>query len=372
MQHRKPGYTHSCQCKHGPVHVLRKTSCGREYTVLKVRRANDTPVFPDREYDQPLAAWAGRDRILGQVVPALTIILKTGGCAHDRCRMCSYRHERYGRLKHGELEAGLLAQLAWIGNNFNLEDFDAVKIYTSGSLFDPLEMPVRARDTLAKMMRGKLVIAETRPEYVTVDNLSHFVTLIDNGTHETPLFIAIGVETSNDTIREKCIDKGFSWDDFVKATARARSVGAGVKAYLLAKPLFLTEREAIDDMISSIRDLSGMADMISLNPCTVQRNTELELYWKQGAYRPPYLWSILTILSESPVHLTCDPLGGGQERGPHNCGVCDSPLVKGIRDYSLTADRDLLSALLATSCSCKEEWEFVLQEERSYCMPLTR
>ncbi|HOT04483.1 MAG TPA: archaeosine biosynthesis radical SAM protein RaSEA [Methanolinea sp.] len=329
-------------------------------------------MFPKRESDRPLAAWAGRDRIQGQVMSALTIILKTGGCAHDRCRMCSYRHERYERLSHNDLEAGLRAQLAWIGNNFTLEDFEAVKIYTSGSLFDPLEVPVHARDALAKMLRGKIVIAETRPEYITEDHLNQFVTLIDNGTHETPLFVAIGVETSNDTIREKSIDKGFSCDDFLLATEIARSVGAGVKAYLLAKPLFLTEREAIDDMISSIRDLSGMADMISLNPCTVQRNTELEYYWKQGAYRPPYLWSILTILLESPVHLTCDPLGGGQERGPHNCGVCDGPLVKGIRDYSLSADRELLSALLATRCSCKEEWEFVLREERSYCMPLTR
>ncbi|OPX66170.1 MAG: hypothetical protein A4E37_02118 [Methanoregulaceae archaeon PtaB.Bin056] len=351
---------------------IRKSSRGSEYTVLRVWRANDTEVPPEREPDRPLAAWAGRDRILGQVMPALTIILKTGGCAHNRCRMCSYRHVRYGRLTQVELEAGLLAQLAWIRNNFQLDDYEAVKVYTSGSLFDPKEVPVQARDALAKMMRGKLVIAETRPEYVNVDDLNKFLTLIDNGTHETPLFVAMGVETSNDTIREKCIDKGFSWDDFVRATARARSAGAGVKAYLLAKPPFLTEREAIDDMISSVRDLSGMADMISLNPCTVQRNTELEHYWRLGAYRPPYLWSILTILSQSPVHLTCDPLGGGQERGPHNCGVCDGSLVKGIRDYSLSADRMLLSSLLATSCPCKEEWEFVLQEERSYCMPLTR
>jgi hypothetical protein len=304
-------------------------------------------------------------------MPTLTIILKTGGCDWNRCRMCSYRHERYGNLDPGDLKSRLLAQVSWVRDHFRLEEVDAVKIYTSGSLFDPAEVPLQARESLAELVRGKLVIAETRPEFVIRDQVSSFISAIDDGTHDTPLYVAIGVETSNDRVREKCINKGFTWDEFRDAVTSARSAGAGVKAYLLAKPLFLTEREAIEDMILSLRDLAGLADMISLNPCTVQRNTELEYYWKQGAYRPPYLWSILTILAESPVHLTCDPLGGGQQRGPHNCGACDRPLVKGIRDYSLSADRGLLTELLATACPCKEEWEFVLREERSYCMPLT-
>lgn len=272
----------------------------------------------------------------------------------------------------GDLEARLLSQVSWIGEHFRLKDIDAVKVYTSGSLFDEREVPRRAREALAHMLRGKLVIAETRPEHVVDDAISSFMAAIDDGTHETPLYVAIGVETSNDRIREKCINKGFSWIDFVRAVKTARSAGAGVKAYLLAKPLFLTEQEAVTDMVSSVRDLSGLADMISLNPCTVQRGTELEYYWKHGEYRPPYLWSILTILLDSPVHLTCDPLGGGQARGPHNCGSCDRPLVKGIRDYSLSGDRELIRTLQDTACPCRDEWEDVLREERSFCMPLTR
>jgi len=339
-------------------------------TVLIAPSTNYYLVIPQAEPDRPLAAWTGSDRIVGEVASTLTIILKTGGCDWNRCRMCSYRHERYGPLDSGDLESRILAQLSWVRDNFRLQDINAVKIYTSGSLFDSREVPPRARETLARMMRGKVVIAETRPEFVTEDQIASFIAAIDDGTHGTPLYVAIGVETSNDHVREKCINKGFSWEDFRHATATARSAGAGVKAYLLAKPLFLTEREAISDMISSIHDLSGLTDMISLNPCTVQRGTELEYYWKQGAYRPPYLWSILTILSDSPIHITCDPVGGGHARGPHNCGACDRPLVKGIRDYSLSADRELLAALIDTPCHCKDEWKYVLQEERPYCMPL--
>lgn len=323
------------------------------------------------ESERPLAAWTGSDRVLGDVVSTLTIILKTGGCEWNRCRMCSYRHERYGTRDSKELEALLLSQVSWIRDNFPLGAIDVVKIYTSGSFFDSREFPPAAREALAGMLKGKLVIAETRPEYVSWDALSSFISAIDDNSHDTPLYVAIGVETSNDAIREKCINKGFSWDEFCEAAHIARAAGAGVKAYLLAKPLFLTEGEALRDMITSIHDLSGLADMISLNPCTVQRGTELEYYWKKGEYRPPYLWSILSILIKSPVHLTCDPLGGGHPRGPHNCGTCDRQIVKGIRDYSLSADRELLRALYDIPCACRDEWEYVLQGERPYCMPLT-
>lgn len=328
--------------------------------------------MPDEYQDKPLAAWIGRDRYRDAILPSLTVILKTGGCRWNRCRMCSYRHERYGPMEPRELEYRLLGQLEWIRKEFRISEVEIVKIYTSGSFLDPVEVPERILDVAAELFLGKLVIAETRPEFVNEEVLTRFRERIDTGSWETPLYLAIGVETTNDHIREKCIGKGFTFQDFLRGADTARIAGAGVKAYLLAKPLFLTEKEAMDDMQTSIRELKGHAEMISMNPCTVQRGTEQEWYWKQGAYRPPYLWSILSILRDSPVHLSCDPLGGGQSRGPHNCGRCDQPLVKGIRDYSLSGDRLLLDELFDTWCRCREEWEFVLSEEKPYCMPLTR
>jgi len=316
--------------------------------------------------EKPLACWRGKERYGSELLDCLTIIFRSGGCSWSKCRMCSYRHERFGEQSCDELIRHLKAQLAWVLREHPRDEYRIVKIFTSGSFFDPKEVPPIFRKEVASAFRGKLVIAETRPEYVTKD------AEIDDGSWKMPLYCAIGLETSNDLIREKCINKGFCFGDFTAAATIAHAAGAGVKAYLLFKPLFLTEREAVDDMKTTIRDTTSHADLISMNPCTVQRNTELEYYWKRGAYRPPYLWSVLTLLKESVVHMTCDPLGGGQKRGPHNCGICDYELVKGIRDYSLNADRDLIGALLETTCDCKKEWEFVLENERPSCMPLTR
>jgi len=168
------------------------------------------------------------------------------------------------------------------------------------------------------------------------------------------------------------MDKGFSFADFVTASRTVRRAGAGVRAYLLQKPPYLTEREAMEDVLRSVRDVLPHADAISLNPCTVQKGTEVERLWRAGAYRPPYLWSVLLALSRAEAGITCDPVGGGTPRGPHNCASCDGELVRGIRDYSLSGDRSLLDALLALDCRCKREWEFVIREERPWCMPLTR
>ncbi|MDD1653614.1 MAG: TIGR01210 family radical SAM protein, partial [Methanomicrobiales archaeon] len=44
--------------------------------------------------EKPLACWGGKDRIGGEVLPSLTVIFRTGGCAWNRCLMCGYRAVR--------------------------------------------------------------------------------------------------------------------------------------------------------------------------------------------------------------------------------------------------------------------------------------
>jgi radical SAM enzyme (TIGR01210 family) len=324
------------------------------------------------EPEKPLASWKSSEVYAGSMLSCLTVILKTSGCAWNRCRMCGYKHERYHPMDKPELIARIAGQVAWIRENYSTDDIDMVKIFTSGSFFDEQEVPPAAREIVAETFRGKLVIAETRPEYVVSETLREFTTQIDNGSWERPLYVAMGLETTSDRIREKCIDKGNTFQDFIDATATARKSGAGIKTYLMMKPPFLTEREAMEDMHRSIREAMPYSDMISMNLCTVQNRTEVEYYWKRGAYRPPYLWSVLEVLAAAPCHVMCDPVGGGQRRGPHNCGECDSEIVKGIREYSLNGDRTLIDALKNENCECRAEWEFVLENERPFCMPLTR
>ncbi len=54
------------------------------------------------------------------------------------------------------------------------------------------------------------------------------------------------------------MNKYFDFEDFIAASEDADAVGAGIKAYLLMKPPFLSEPEAVEDMKASIRTLCGV------------------------------------------------------------------------------------------------------------------
>ncbi|HZD42740.1 MAG TPA: TIGR01210 family radical SAM protein, partial [Methanomicrobiales archaeon] len=184
-----------------------------------------------KNFDKPLAAWRGKERHNGEIIDALTIIFKTRGCRHNRCRMCGYRFERYTQgASESELTGRLLQQLSSVLQDHPPEGYQMVKIFTSGSFLDPEEVPPAARDAILEVFRGKVIIAETRPEFVLRDVTGDLLSLIDDGMHEMPFYVAIGLETTSDFIREKCIDKGFTFEDFLRAAGEAHASGVGVKS----------------------------------------------------------------------------------------------------------------------------------------------
>ena len=52
-----------------------------------------------------------------------------------------YRFEKYKARSCDELSGHLHAQLAWVRSQFSLDEFAMIKIFTSGSFFDPAEVP---------------------------------------------------------------------------------------------------------------------------------------------------------------------------------------------------------------------------------------
>ncbi|MDD4127775.1 MAG: archaeosine biosynthesis radical SAM protein RaSEA [Methanomicrobium sp.] len=321
--------------------------------------------------EKPLACWKSKEMYAGEIIDCLTVIFKSGGCSWNRCTMCGYKSERYHKMPAEELSARIKEQLSWVLKENMPESYQMVKIFTSGSFFDSTEVPADARDAIGAAFKGKIIIAESRTEYVKKEIIADFMAIIDDNSHIKPLYVAMGLETTNDYIREKCIDKGHTFEDFKDAVKQGKDAGAGIKTYLMMKPPFLTELEALLDMQRSIKESAPYSDMISMNLCTIQNRTDVERLWKQRAYRPPYLWSVLKVLIESDVHVMCDPVGGGKRRGPHNCGKCDMEIVDAIRDYSLNNDKELLKVYFDKGCECMDEWKFVLKEEKPFCMPLT-
>ena len=317
---------------------------------------------------EPTRVWVDRDRTPGGVYDSLTIVLNTGGCRWARaggCTMCGYVAES---VEGGSVTHEALVDQIDVALEHERSERDApcelVKIYTSGSFLDEREVAPESREAIARTFADReRIVVESLPDFVETDRLAPF-------TDRLRTDIAVGLETATDRVRHDCVNKYFDFADFERAAARAADAGAGVKAYLLLKPPFLTESEAVADMVDSVERCADHAHTVSMNPCNVQRYTMVDELHFRGGYRPPWLWSVVEVLRETAdvdAVVVSDPVGAGSDRGPHNCGDCDERVERAITDFSLRGDPDVFDQV---SCDCLHTWETVMEREHAYGLPL--
>lgn len=332
----------------------------------------------DKTYDphEPTRVWIDEDKTPGGVYQSLTIILNTGGCRWARaggCTMCGYVAESVegGSVSHEALMDQIDACLDHEQEQIEAGEADGksglVKMYTSGSFLDEREIGAESRQAIAETFADReRVVVESLPDFVEAEKIEDFTQ------HDLDTDVAIGLETANDRVRHDCVNKYFDFEDYIEASEHAEEAGAGIKAYLLMKPPFLSEEEAIEDMKYSIRKCAEYAHTVSMNPTNVQRYTMVDqLYFRDG-YRPPWLWSVAEVLedtADADAIVVSDPVGHGSDRGAHNCGECDDLVQKAIKDFDLRQDPSVFSEV---SCECEATWEAVVEREKSFSLPLAR
>ncbi|MEE9600099.1 MAG: archaeosine biosynthesis radical SAM protein RaSEA [Thermoplasmata archaeon] len=315
-----------------------------------------------REHDPTkfVSSWTEKEVLDGEVVDAFVLILRTRGCYWARksgCSMCGYTNDCFTDVSEEDLLKQWSQALKVYGKQ------PVVKVYNSGSFFDPNEVPPRIRTIILKDL-GRMcqkVVVESLPQLVRRPVLEEAVRLCER------FEVAIGLETANDFVRDRCISKDFHFDRYLEAVKVARRCGVSVKTYLLMKPPFLSERAAMVDVVASARAIDGHTDTVSINPTNVQRDTLVDRLYRKGEYRPPWLWSLVEVLKElrkSKARVMSKPTGGGKRRGAHNCGHCDWLILKAVEEYSLGIS-DWLDEL---DCECREDWEnYLLVEDMGRC-----
>jgi len=325
----------------------------------------------DMQLDKPVSFWIKEDRLLKKKGKEFAIILRTKGCSwalgdSGGCSMCGY-------IQDSTIEK--IDQIH-ILNQFNYalqekideitsdeEDF-IVKIYNSGSFFDDDEISEDVREHIFKKIASvpkiKEVVIESRVDYITNEKLKKMKSILKDKYIE----VAIGLETVNDYIRNRYINKGLEFEAFLGALHLCKKNDVGIRAYLLFKPPFLNEQTAIDDCVKSIQKLAELqVNTISINPVNIQKNSLVEYLFYQKRYRPPWFYSLFKSLLKAckdsdilnSVRIISSPSGAGTKRGIHNClnRDCNELMIKTLKEFVLTQDINLLVTKdLESSCDC--------------------
>jgi len=311
--------------------------------------------------------WISEDNVAGKPGKALFIILPTVGCYRFRigkaCYMCSYPaaapKKKWSQEAIVDYVRQALKKIKGKKGPF------AVRMFTSGSFLDNGELKPETRrrifEILAKMDNVEEVVIESRSELVRYDAVRELAEIVPDRHFE----VAIGLETANDDIADVSINKGNTFKDFIRAAEITHKAGAKVKTYLLLKPIFMSERNGMEDVKESIVRAEPYTDTFSINITDIQKGTLYERLWEKGEYRPPWLWSAIEVLIWAKKRfpdkrILSDPVGAGSKRGPHNCLTdYDRVIGRAIKRFSATQE---LGYIINLHHECRKEWLFVIQE----------
>ncbi|PYK59480.1 MAG: radical SAM protein [Verrucomicrobia bacterium] len=180
-----------------------------------------------------------------------------------------------------------------------------IKLYNSGSFFDPRAVPPEDHEAIAQRVAAfDRVIVECHPALIGESTLKFRDWLggtacsrpisgefMDGATPSLPdekLEVAMGLETAHPQVLEK-LNKRMTLDQFRRAAEFLRENGIALRVFILVKPPFLDETEALLWARRSIDFAFDCgATVASLIP-TRFGNGALEMLAERGEFSPPKL-----------------------------------------------------------------------------------
>jgi len=153
-----------------------------------------------------------------------------------------------------------------------------------------------------------------------------------------------------------------------------RANGLRVKTYLIFKPPFMSEGDALEHTSKWLVDVAPMSDEVSINPMNIQNRTIVDRLFRNREYRPPWLWSLIEMIerthektSNDDARIIVHPTAAGKIRGSHNCGKCDKEVVAAIERYSVSRN---LAEFKGLGCDCKATWRAEIDSDLNLPTPL--
>lgn len=315
--------------------------------------------------NRPRCVQIDRYRFKKSEYKRIRIILQGNGCSVPLCTMCPMPNEGLNP-KHTQIEA--IDYIEQIDHAFSSNPHcEMVCIYNDGSFFSPKELPESARRQIYQIVSNygcKYLIIESLPNFITQELLEESSQLL-NGVK---LIIGIGLHSISDEVRELCINCRFTLKSFYIAFTLMKEYGVNCKTYVMIKPPFLAEKEAIYDAAFSAIWLrkKGIED-VTLCPTRVVPGTLVQDMHNRGLYKPPMLTSIIKCLQlihdcGEEVRLSLFNVQSPDIFGvtPTGCIKCEDRINAGLVEYNRNPKAIELDRLRCRDCE-----ERAIEKERA-------
>lgn len=296
---------------------------------------------------------------------ALTITLTPTGCQWANSGGCTMCGEFEGSRKSVEINPMYhIAQFSKaIADLIPSYKPTWLRINQEGNFANSQELGKIAQETILKLavqLQGiKRITIEARPDFLTEDLLKSYNQIIYKSGIE--LEIGMGFESKNDVVRNICINKGESIEIFVKTLGLMKEYSILPLAYIILKPPFLTEGEAIQEAVDTIFYASALGfKRISLEPMSIHKYTIVDALSRVGKYRVPWLWSVIEVIKRCKEVPELGIGGIGFYPRPYHLSQnhcnrdCNKAMWEALKNYGKYRNFSVFESL---DCDCKSEWE---------------
>jgi radical SAM enzyme (TIGR01210 family) len=177
---------------------------------------------------------------------------------------------------------------------------------------------------------------------------------------EKSLIVSMGLEAQNDKVRNVYIKKGLSKETYENALKIIKQNGAKSLTYVFIKPIYLNEREAIDEAINTAKyTLNTGSNEVAFESAFIQEGTMMEQFYLKEEFKPPWLWTIIEVVKKTH-NLGNIRLGGFEDEPPpiavpSNCSKCSKKIKEILQKYREINDIKVFDDLI--DCECKKEWQ---------------
>jgi radical SAM enzyme (TIGR01210 family) len=236
---------------------------------------------PERNFVDPLRPYAflveDERAASGEVVPVATIFLTNRECPW-RCLMCDLW---LNTLTESVPAGAIPTQIEYALQRLGVAR--QIKLYNSGSFFDPKAIPSEDYAAIAERVASfERVIVECHPALVGEICISFSNRIAGN------LEVAMGLETAHPEILQR-LNKRMNLEQFENAAQILQINGIGLRVFILVKPPFMEEKEALEWAARSLEFAFDCGATAATLIPTRGGNGAMEELAGAGLFSPPKL-----------------------------------------------------------------------------------